>query len=314
MRLFLAALLLTSCEVTNPAYDNEGAVTQWPPGGDTDGNSEGGSPGPFDGPAAETSATVDAAAQNIDADKKASIDATMMLSPDAATKVDSTNIAPDAGVVVPEGLILHLPFTQTSGTTVADSSGYGNSARVICIQPCGNGFPLWLPKDGRRGIEIAYFHLLEVGPSPSIDSATGDFSLFVWVNRIDQVGLRPIASRLADGTNGYALHFFFNSGHLTAEVGPSTVADPSPTPAQRWVHLGIRRSAGVVTLFRDSVAVASAPSSAMPPTKAALLLGTSGQGTAKVSYADAILNTFVMYNRALANSEVTTLFNGTVPR
>ena len=318
MRLFIAALLLASCEVTNPAYDNGDAVTPLPPGGDTDGNSEGGSPGSLDGPVAETSAPLDAAPETIDADTKAPVDATpdttIMLSPDAATLVDSIIISPDAGVVVPPGLILHLPLTQTSGTTIADFSGYGNAARVICVQPCGNGFPLWLLRDSRRGIEMAYFHVLEIGPSPSLDSAVGDFSLFVWVNRIAQAGVRPIASRLTDGTNGHALHFFLNNGYLTAEVGLATVADPSPTPAQRWVHLGIRRSAGVVTLFRDSVAVASAPFDAMPPTKSPLLIGTSRQGTDNVSYADAILNSFVMYNRGLADSEVTALFNGTVPR
>ena len=69
-----------------------------------------------------------------------------------------------------------------------------------------------------------------------------------------------------------------------------------------------------MTLFRDSVAVASAPSTAMPRATAPLLIGTSALGTPNVSYADAILNNFVMYNRALTDSEVKMLYNGTVPR
>ena len=118
----------------------------------------------LDASLSETSAIVDAAPGNFDASRLAPIDATADTTrtalPDAA---DAATNAPDAGVVVAKGLILYLPFTQTSGTSVTDSSNYGNDARITCVQPCGNGLPLWLLRDGRRGIEMAYFQILKIG-------------------------------------------------------------------------------------------------------------------------------------------------------
>ncbi|MDX2022623.1 MAG: LamG-like jellyroll fold domain-containing protein [Deltaproteobacteria bacterium] len=322
MRPWHFVFLLTACEVANPAYDvtarrnadadGKSDATPAPDDADAAPGGAGAAPGGAGGGTGGGGAPVggsDAGGRGGDPTLRpdAAIDAGILATPDAAVDAPRPTTGP----------ILEFRFNEGSGTKVGDTSGFGNHGLAKCVFGCSNGLPNWIGYDSIFGMELAYFQLIQVESSPSLSAATGDFSLFVHARRLDHAGMRPLASSLTNDKTSTLFLFSFDDGHLSARVANVRVSDPQTAPGNTWMHLGVRRQGGTLAIFRDGQMVASAgPSTQAPLGTQPLLIGAAflNQASTNHTYADAVVDDLVFYNRALTNSEVDKLRQGIIPR
>ena len=159
-------------------------------------------------------------------------------------------------------------FDEGSGTTVADSSGNGNTGTLV------NG-PLWTA--GRVGNALFFDGIddnVTVPDSNSLDLSSS-FTLSAWVNPASTfTDFRSILAK--NPTTMY---------YLLCECWPGYCGDGSPLggvlcrssiklyashllfPSNTWTHLAVTYNGSTLTLYRNGVAVAtSTVSGTLSPT------------------------------------------------
>ena len=225
-----------------------------------------------------------------------------------ASATTSTGI-PDAN------LIGWYKYDQTSGTTAADSSGYGSSGTVI------NG-ATWTT--GNRGNAVDLdgtndYSALPAGVVSNANTAT----LSAWVN-LDTVtnwmrifdfgsGTSTYMNLMPkNGSNGKIRFAIRNNGSSEQIIdGQSALATGG------WHHVAVTLNGATGTLYVDGLQVGQNTTMTLKPSDlGATTQNWIGRSQFADPYLDGRVDDFRIYNRAISASEVTSVMNGetlTVP-
>jgi hypothetical protein len=200
------------------------------------------------------------------------------------------------------GLVAHWKFDEGTGTSAADSSGNGNTAKLI------NG-PLWTA--GKIGKALQFDGTddnVTVAHSNSLDLSKS-FTLTAWVNPSSTfTDFRSILVKnykyyLYASVAGYC----GNGSPLGGFEGATDnmVCQPFQLATNTWTHLALTHNGSTLTLYKDAVPVASSDASGAPsPTSGTLQIGGSQFG----EYFKGLIDEVRVYNKALSDQEVHTIY------
>ena len=260
--------------------------------------------------------------QGTGADATSDADASMSGDADASTTSDSSSTG-DAGPIadagidassLDSGLVLHLPFDETSGSIAYDTSGNGNdatlmggatfSAGIIGNAVMLNGANQYVEltqgvTDGLTAFSItAWVHL-----NPAPDAALANWSRIFDLG----TGTSTYAFLVPDNGSDGNLRFSITTAGNQNE---QRIEGPTPLPTGMWEHVAVTSVAGVGSLYVDGAQVAQ--NAAMTLTLASL--GTTTQNWLGRSpfpgdpYLAAQIDDLRLYSRALNPSEVALLY------
>ena len=208
--------------------------------------------------------------------------------------------------------VVWYKFDETSGTTAADSSGFGKNATLV------NG-PTWVA--GKSGNAVNLDGTNDYVSMPSgIVSGLNDFSIATWVkqdalktwSRIFDIGTGTTVNMFLTPSGGGTIRFAITTGGSGAEQrinGTATLATGA------WKHVAVTLAGSVGTLYVDGVQVGQNSSMTLKPSS----LGSATQnwiGRSEYSadpYLDGQIDDFRIYDRALSASEVQGLWGGSTP-
>lgn len=216
----------------------------------------------------------------------------------------ATTVNKSHNTVSPANLVAWHTFDGPSlnTTTSTDRSGQGNDGTLT------NG-PV--PRTGKVGQALQFDggdDSVVTKPNPSgLGYGTGDFSWFAWIfpQRIND----SYEMIWAQGTAGIpyfavrddTLHFYLSSVYESAS---------GYIAANIWQHVGVVRSAGTVTLYKNGVAHTSTSSqSGSIDAPGYAYISSYGSGGAH-SFKGAI-DDIRIYNKALTTEEILRLYNST---
>ena len=200
------------------------------------------------------------------------------------------------------GLVGHWKFDEGAGTTVSDSSGNGNTGNL------SNG-PLWTL--GKLG-KALYFDGIDdnviVSDSLSLD-LTASFTLSAWVNPASaSTSFTPVIIK------DYKYWLFASAGGYCGDGSPIAgfteqihyaVCQPLPLPTNTWTHLAATYNGSTLTLYRNGIAVDTrAVSTTFFPSTGNLQIGSSQDP----SYFNGLIDEVRVYNRALSDIEIQTIY------
>src|ERR1700722_2469619 len=145
-----------------------------------------------------------------------------------------------------------------------------------------------------------------------------EFTLSEWVNfqQLDPATLFQVGNAVTDPWRGFAL-ISAGNGNLTYLdfTGSGYNADMTSSNAfalapGQWYQIVISRTTNSFAMFFNGVKVASQTNltAYAKPQATALLLGAGWSNTTKFEYCNVTLDSFHLYNRALSDSEVQTLY------
>jgi glucuronoarabinoxylan endo-1,4-beta-xylanase len=192
------------------------------------------------------------------------------------------------------GLIAYWSFDETSGTSVADRSGNGNTGTLTS----GAAFTSGKINNG--------VNLNGSGSWVNIPNKTlaGNFTLAAWVYLSGTIS----SADALIGQEGTGQCIDFSSGKVRFYTGSSTAVQATQTlSAGTWKHFTIRRSGSTISIYIDGVLNASGTYSGSFIPKA---IGRGNAGTNTGGKIDEVY----LYNRALSTTEITNLFGGTAAR
>jgi O-glycosyl hydrolase len=207
---------------------------------------------------------------------------------------NSAQSATTNATTIGNGLIAYWSFDETSGTSVADRSGNGNTGTLT------NGASF---SSGKINNGV---NLNGSGSWVNIPNKTlsGNFTLAAWVNL---TGTISSADALI-GQEGSGQCIDFSSGRIRFYTGSSTAVQATQTLSSgTWKHFTIRRSGSTISIYIDGVLNNSGTYSGSFIPKA---IGRGNSGTNTGGKIDEVY----LYNRALSATEITNLFGGTAAR
>ncbi|KRE32653.1 LamG-like jellyroll fold domain-containing protein [Paenibacillus sp. Soil522] len=219
-------------------------------------------------------------------------------------------------VVADTNLKTWYPFNETSGTTAADSSGYGNSGTVN-----GGTNATWTT--GKYGNAInfggtnttaAYVAL----PGNVVDNFTS-MTISAWVNSSntsDAISLFTAGPAAAAIPTKYMMMMLNGSRFTITANGNSAEQNISPggnLTANTWKHIAVTLNGSTGTLYIDGAQAAqntgmTLKPSDLAPTSSGNFIGKSAWTGDK--YLKGQVDDFRIYNRAISASEVTSVMNG----
>ena len=225
-----------------------------------------------------------------------------------ASATTSTGI-PDAN------LIGWYKYDQTSGTTAADSSGYGNNGTVI------NG-ATWTTGNSGNAVDLDGTNDYSALPAGVVSNAN-TATLSAWVN-LDTVtnwmrifdfgsGTSTYMNLMPkNGSNGKIRFAIRNNGSSEQIIdGQSAVATGG------WHHVAVTLNGATGTLYVDGLQVGQNTTMTLKPSDlGATTQNWIGRSQFADPYLDGRVDDFRIYNRAISASEVTSVMNGetlTVP-
>ena len=200
------------------------------------------------------------------------------------------------------GLVAQWKFDEGSGAVACDSSGNGNTATL------GNG-PLWTA--GKVGNALYFDGVddnLVVAASNSLNLSSS-FTLSAWVNPASaSTDFRSIVTKnykyyLYASVAGYC----GNGSPLGGVSGGAghTVCHPSPLAINTWTHLAVTYDGSTLTLYRNSVAVATSNfSGTLSPSTGTLQIGASQYG----EHFQGLIDEVRIYSRALSVTEIQAIY------
>lgn len=242
------------------------------------------------------------------------------ISPGTATITATYNAQPYTAavrVVVDTSLRAWYPFNETSGTTAADASGYGNNGMVAggtnaawAAGKYGNAVTF-----GGANTTAAYIAL----PDALIDSMT-TMTVAAWVNSsntADAISLFTAGPAAAATPTKYMM-MLLNGSRFTITASGNT-AEQSISPggnltANTWKHIAVTLNGSTGILYIDGVQVATntgmtfKPSDLAPTTTGGNFIGRSEWTGDK--YLKGKVDDFRIYNRAISAAEVANVMNG----
>src|SRR5437867_11877692 len=188
------------------------------------------------------------------------------------------------------GLVAYWKFDEGSGTTVADSSGNGNTGTLT------NG-ALW--SAGIVGKALYFDGIagdVTVLDSNSLD-LSGPITFSAWVNPASAfTDFRSILAK------NYKYYLYASGAGFCGDGSPlgglfevmdTVVCQPSPLPVNTWTHLTVTYNGSTLTLYRNGAAVATASiSGTLSPSTGTLQIGASHYG----EYFQVLIDEVRVYN------------------
>ena len=225
-----------------------------------------------------------------------------------ASATTSTGI-PDAN------LIGWYKYDQTSGTTAADSSGYGNNGTVM------NG-ATWTTGNIGNAVNLDGTNDYSALPTGVVSTAN-TATLSAWVN-LDTVTNWMRIFDLGSGTSTYMnltpkngsngkIRFAIRNNGSSEQIidGQSALATGG------WHHVAVTLNGATGTLYVDGLQVGQNTTMTLKPSDlGATTQNWIGRSQFADPYLDGRVDDFRIYNRAISASEVTSVMNGqtlTVP-
>lgn len=210
----------------------------------------------------------------------------------------------------PAGMIAWWPMDELTGTTVADAAGSNPGVHVGApTHEAGESGEALRFNGGGSFVAVQDNDLWAFGSS--------DFTIELWANFATSgggsVGHGGDVFIANDESQGTANKWFFayGGGYLYFHINGPGIGDQffdlvSFYPQiGRWYHLAIRRSGSTYTIFIDGVAAGSADNTvAIPNANTPLTIGEA-EG---LFYMNGLLDEVTIYNRALADAEVNSIF------
>jgi fibronectin type 3 domain-containing protein len=204
-----------------------------------------------------------------------------------------------------------LKFDETSGTTAADSSGYGNSGTFN-----GGTSAAWTTGNSGNAVDLDGtddYMALPAGVVSSLDTAT----VAAWVN-LDAVTNWMRIFDFGSGTTNYMYLSPKNGANgkirFAIKVNGSSdqVIDGQAAVATGgWHHIAVTLNGATGTLYVDGTQVGQNTAMTFKPSD---LGATTQNWIGRSQFSDPYLNgrvdDFRIYNRALSSTEVTSMMNG----
>ncbi|MDP3790663.1 MAG: LamG-like jellyroll fold domain-containing protein [Candidatus Omnitrophota bacterium] len=168
-------------------------------------------------------------------------------------------------------LLLHLNDTNGAASTIDDSYAdyevvFNGDARLDATSARFGSSSLYLDGSG---------DYLSVSDSPDWDFGTGDFTLETFVN-FNSLGTAYFFDR--NNTNGYTL-YWHNNNIYYASNGSDKVSQYWVPQVNRWYHVALVRSSGLVKIFVDGTQLGSDVADNTDLTYAnPLIIGASANG------------------------------------
>jgi hypothetical protein len=230
---------------------------------------------------------------------------TLNVNPDPETEDD--NPAPQ------QGLTGYWSLNEGTGTVAKDSSGNGNSGKLL------NG-PAWLlGKSGQALLFDGSNDYVEVPHTNSLNISSA-LTVSLWINNQTLTGAdeqRIIASK-GHATNGgsWTLTWSAKSGSIVFYAGRSTsyryVSIPyNNTQVGKWHHIAAVVKSGTISLYLDGVLKAgptSLDSSTIRTSSDPVRIASLGSSSTALRNWDGLIDEVRVYNRALSAAEIVSLY------
>jgi len=240
-------------------------------------------------------------------------------------------------IVVPTGLIGYWSFNDGSGSyppIARDFSGNNNTAFLFGSSPSAHDDPKWTTGIVGNALSFDGANSYIMVPDKSIFSpGTGDFSIVVWIKTTfnNSVHFADIIRKYgSDPANTYAVSIgqdnkmsmlYRNTGNNAINLGDSVSTDPgSVVNDGKWHHIAWVRSNGSTgSYYLDSLFVTSATNASTTNVSTFggnnLQIGryadATNDPTATHYYFNGSIDEVRLYNRALKQSEITSLYQST---
>ncbi|MFD8627388.1 beta-L-arabinofuranosidase domain-containing protein [Streptomyces hygroscopicus] len=198
-------------------------------------------------------------------------------------------------------------FDETSGTTAADATGHGRTARLT-------GGASWTA--GRTGGAVALNGTDgHVTLADDVLAGAGAYTLATWV-RLD--GTPATWARIFDIGTGVTANMFLtpvaDSGKLRFAItagggGAEQRVEADPLPTGRWVHVAVAYGSGTAVLYTDGREVGRNTAVTVEPAHFGnhIRAGYLGRSQYPDPYLKAAFDDFRVYGRTLTANEVATL-------
>jgi RHS repeat-associated protein len=197
-------------------------------------------------------------------------------------------------------------LNQTTGTTVTDASGNGNTATL-------NAAAGWT-SSGAATFNGTSSAISTNGP---VANTTSSFSVSAWANLASTATWGDVASQQAGAASGFELQYdladkawSFTRDNTDTNGSTATFAHAATTPATgTWYHLvGVfDASSGAMTLYVNGTAAASATDSTPYNSFGPVTIGAGRYNSSLTSFFNGQIANVQIYPRALSASDVATL-------
>lgn len=221
--------------------------------------------------------------------------------PSTYTIGNNLSLAPFIG-----GLVGWWKFEEGSGTTAADSSGWGNNGAA-------SGTAIVAGKVGSNARDFnATAEKITVANSPNLDLADGKITLIAWVKWAGGGNEKYIIDKFS---NKYGLEMngagVAGTPRFIVNGGSVLLDNSSPLSIGVWHQLAATYDGSMGYSYVDSVAAKSisAPNQT-PGTGGDLVIGCYQNCSASYSFSGSIDDVRI-YNRALSPGEILSIYNAT---
>jgi hypothetical protein len=206
------------------------------------------------------------------------------------------------------GLVAAYSFKEGAGTTVADSSGNGNTGTISGAT--------WTTQ-GKFGSALAFngsSSMVVINGSPSLNVSTA-MTLEAWIYpTVNQSGWRTILQREVDA-------YFLNASNSSGARRPagggtfngvtSFVSGPTASPLNTWTHVALTYDGTQLRLYVNGVQVATRATSGTIQTNSSPL--RIGGNVPYGEFFNGRIDEVRIYNRALSQAELQADMNTAIP-
>ncbi|NCC23171.1 MAG: LamG domain-containing protein [Alphaproteobacteria bacterium] len=219
--------------------------------------------------------------------------------------------------VAASGLVGHWRFDETSGTTAADATTYGNNGTL-------NNFPAdpWDETGGVFDGALVFDgtnDYINLGLPASLDLTGGEVTIAAWIRPDTTSGLRRIVSAPANENSGRERYgLLLNSNALQMWINNQTAdysASVAYTDTTNWHHVAGVFSGGIIRLYVDAVEVTSRDIGGTIADNANatdyVQIGRYGPNFGQ--YFDGRMDDVRVYNRGLSAAEIEALYSMGAP-
>jgi hypothetical protein len=215
-----------------------------------------------------------------------------------------------AATTATTGLVAAYSFDAGGGTTVADSSGRGNTGTLRAATWTAAG------KYGRALSFNGTNSWMSVNDAPSLDLA-GAMTLEAWVKPTGTLGSTARAVLVKERAGGRVYGLYANDAAarpkgVTFVGGVEQVTEGAATlPLGTWTHLAATYDGAALKLYVNGVPVsATAVPGAMPASTGPLRIGGDGVGG---EWFSGTIDEVRVYNRALTPAQIEATMSARIP-